>query len=275
MRAIVDINGVEGIFPGGICTANIPTAQRLHVAKIWASARSAANEPDPDLFADDVVEWVKWVVDGVVVRDVTAEFLLQLARLNGQQTSGEIPVYFSEPWRASVTGEEATAWDLATVRRCVLEMKLKSGIFTPSVKVKVARDFGRNITADGKPFLSIVKQQRQTYNTPAGVYDITGLSTLFPIQRIHFLPANGAQVQAVEIVRDGEKVFEASLAENQAFLRDYKFSPQSGPQYSVVFDHEQQVSSALIVNNNLQLKATLDAATQLTVFAETRAPGYI
>jgi hypothetical protein len=267
-RSILDINGIEGVVTGGIAVGNIPTGQRLHVLKIFTSSTGKPT-------AVENVDWVRISVDGVVMRDLTATEIINIAKLNGiTPASDELPIYFSEPWRASVTGEEATSWDLAGVRKVTLEAKLKTGLTGLSFKAKVSRDFGRNITDKGVPYLSIVKQLSQAYNAPSGQYDVTGISTLAPIQRIHFTPSAG-DVTALEVTRDGEKVFEATDAENAAFLRDYKLTPPDANAFNLVFDHEQQVSSALVVNRLLHVKVTSSAANVLRVLVESRVPGYV
>jgi len=266
MRINNYINGVEGVVSGGTATVNIPINRRYHALKIFVGATALTA-------ATDILEYVRILVNGVVMRDLSPADIINIAKLNGiTPAAGEVPVYFSEPWRASVIGEEATSWDLFGQSKCTLEIRFKTGLTAPTAAVSATFDYARNVS-DGKVFLSIVKQTKQTYNAPAGVYDITTLPTAFPIQRVLLNTSTGT-ISFVEVTRDNEKVLEATSAQNTAFLLDYKLAAANFS-FPVVFDFEQQISSALIVNKELNVRVTSSAANALSVIVEQRVPNYV
>lgn len=268
MRIQNYINGIEGVTAGGTSTVNVPINRRYHWLKAFVAGNNGAATTNPV----DLLDYVRLIVNGVVMRDLSPAHIIGIAKLNGiTPAAGELPLYFSEPWRASVVGEEATSWDLFGQSKCTLEMKWKAGLTALTCAVLASFDYGRN-AADGKPFHAIVKQLAFTYNAPAGNYDVNTLPKSFPIQRVLF-SASAGTISQVEVTRDNEKVVELSSAQNLAVLKDYRLDG-SFFSFPLVFDAEQQISSALIVNKELNIRVTSSAANSLTAIVEHRAPDY-
>ena len=273
MRRISYINGISGVTPGGVATLKMPLARRFHGLKLFTSVtetvagNSTASE-DPE----DVIDYVKLIVNGVVIRDLTPAQFIKIAQANfgGAAVSNHIPIFFSDPTRATVIGEEATSWDMFGQNMFVIEIKLKAGTTAPRVEVLASYDFGRNL-ADGKPFLNIVKQHAITVNAPQGEYDIVNLPTQLPIQRIHIEPSTG-NVTLVEVKADAEDVFEATKAQNDAIHVDYGIDSPFG--FSVIFDYEQQITSPLKVTRELNVRPTFSAANNATLLLERISRGY-
>jgi hypothetical protein len=269
MRLQTLINGVEGVTAGGVASVNIPIGRRYHGLKIFATGTDGT---DPYTDPADIVARCRLIVNGVVMRDLTPAQIRAIATLNGQTVgNNEIPIFFSEPWRASITGEEATSWDMTGQTKFTLEIEIKSGVTTPACKVLAAYDFGRNVS-DGKPFLSIVKQLSYNYNAPSGEFEIVSLPTRYPISRV-LLTASTGTISKVEVYRDSQKVLEATAAENTRILADYGLDASKWT-YPVVFDPEQQVSSALLIAREMNLRVTSSAANTLTAVLEHRANGF-
>jgi hypothetical protein len=88
------------------------------------------------------------------------------------------------------------------------------------------------------------------------------------------LSASAGTLDAIEVTRDNEKVLEATNAENSAFLKDYEMTASFWG-FPVVFDTDQQVSSALIVNKELNVRVLSSAPNALTALVEHRVPGYV
>lgn len=285
MRLINYLNGIEGVVAGGIAVCNVPTGRRYHALKPFVSATVGGN-PSTDPTA--ILDYSRLLVNGVLMRDLTPTQTIAIANFNDiTPAASELPIYFSEPWRATIIGEEATSWDLTGQAKCTLELKFKAAAVAPSCTVMASYDFGRNVTVDaaGKAttFLAIIKQIVRTYNA-SSVYDINNLPVEFPIQRVHLANSGGATTTSVEVVRDGEKVFEGTTAQNSAFLKDYGIDASQFA-FSYTPDFTQQATDALTgVNFNanpasgikdLNLKVTSSAATVITALVEQRANGYV
>lgn len=273
MRRVNYINGISGVAPGGVATLNIPTNRRYHGLKLFASVtETVAGNATASTAPADVIEYVKLIVNGVVIRDLTPAQIIKLVQANfgGTAVTDHIPLHFSDPTRATIIGEEATSWDMFGQNTFILEIKFKAGTTNPQVDVQATFDFARNI-ADGKPFLNIVKQHAITVNAPAGEYDIVNLPLTLPIQRLHIEPSTGT-VSVVEVNADGENVFEATKAENDALHIDYGIDSPFG--FSVIFDYEQQLTSPLKVPRDLNVKPTFSAANNATIVLERISRGY-
>jgi len=270
MRRETYINGVEGVASGATANIFVPLERRIHDIRLFVAATG-------ETLASAIVDNVRIFVNSVVMRDAKAEELQNIAKLNGLTVDDlEIPIYFSEPWRVSVTGEEATSWDVFGQKSMTIEVTFKSGLTSPSLQALHSFDFGRNTTSvngNQQSFLSIVKQTPSTFNGASGINDITSLPTTWPITRIYVIPSTGNTTLA-EVFRDDEKVFEATKAQN-AILLEKKDFDASAFEYPIVFDADQQVSNALVVRNNLLVRLTQSASASLRLLVERRANGFV
>lgn len=283
MRNLNYINGVEGVTAGGTAVANIITGKRYHDLKTFVTATVGGN---PSTSPVAILDWTRLLVNGVLIRDLTPTQSLAIQALNGiTAAASELAHYFTEPWRASVDGQEATSWDLSDQKKCTLEIKFAAGAVAPAAQVLASFDYANNVVVtNGKPakFLAIVKQLALTYGVGAGANDLTTLPVKFPIQRVHLNVAAGT-ITAIQVKRDGEIVQESTTAQNSAFLKDYGIDA-SQFSFPVCFDFTQQLTDALTGQNfdanpsgikDLNVKATCSNNTVLTALIESRANGFV
>lgn len=275
MRNVNYINGVSGVGTGNTATADIPVGVRYHALKLFLAATiSAAPSTDPTAILA-TGNSVQLICDGVTIRSLSPTQIIKIAALNGiTAAAGELPMYFSEPWRASVIGEESTSWPMYYNRKLTLQFTFASGASAISAAVMASYDYARNVS-DGKEFMAIVKQLNVQDSVASGQSDFLLVPKVFPIQRVHFQASTG-NVTSVEVYRNSDKLREGTSAQNSAFLKDYKLDA-SQFSYPVVFDFEQQISSPLIVNvlDQLNFRLTCSAANTMTATVESRAPGFI
>jgi hypothetical protein len=283
MRVINYISGIQGVGPGNVATLNLTPGRRYHALKCFVSGTfNSATSFDPA----ELIASVRLIANGVVIRDLLPADVINIAKLNNitpSTANGELPFFFSEPWRATIQGEEATSWDLigGGVQTLTLEVTFNSVSVTGSFAitnlacaVEAAFDYGRNFGTDGKPLLNIIKQLRTTRAVPSGQSDIIDLPAQLPIQRIHLRTSTGA-ISAIEVYNNSVKVLEGLLAQINTFYKDYKIT---GTFFglSTVFDYSQQLTDALFVaNNNLDVRITCASANTLTAIVEQRAPGFV
>lgn len=274
MRRISYINGISGVAPGGVATLEMPLNRRYHALKLFPSVtETVAGNATPSTAPADVIDSIKLIVNGVAVRDLKPTQIIQLVQANfgGVAVTDHVPVFFSDPTRATITGEEATAWDMFGQSSFILEVKFKAGTTNPRLVTQASYDFNRN-QMGGKLFLNIVKQHAQTFNVPSGEHDIVNLMRDLPIQRLHIAPSAGT-VTAAEVIADGESVFEATKAQNDALHLDYGIDSPFG--FSVIFDYEQQFTSPLVAKRSLNLRPVFSDANNVTIIQERVAPGYV
>ena len=275
MRNINYINGVSGVGAGNVALADIPVGVRYHALKMFLAATVGGNPSTDPTAILATGQSVQLICDGITVRSLSPEQIIKIAALNGiTAAAGELPMYFSEPWRASVTGEESTSWPMYYNRKLTLQVTFAAGAVNPSMAVMASYDYAKNI-ADGKEFMAIVKQLQYQDSIPAGNFDFLLVPKQFPIQRVHFAVSAGTVVN-IEVYRNSEKVREGTTAQNSAFLKDYDIDA-SQFSYPVVFDFEQQISSPLIVapSDTLNFRINSTNANTVTALAEIRAPGFV
>lgn len=278
MRIINLVNGINGAITGSTGQLVIPVGRRYHNLKVFLSATDGVGATTDPL---RIVSAARLTVNGVLMRNLTTAQILKIASLNGfpaTAATGELPFYFSEPWRASVVGEESTSWDMGDgkIRTFLLELDFLAGLVAgPSVVVEASFDYGRNVDQGGKPFLAIIKQLPTVKANAVGVLDLQDLPQQFPIQRIH-LQASAGTISSAEVWNDSTKVMEGLTANLNDFYRDYRFVTAGAFSLSLIFDHTQQISDALsVLNNNLNVRPTFSAGGACTALTEFRANGFV
>ena len=279
MRIINLISGFNGVVAGGVATLDIPVGRRYHALKVFLSA-TVASAPSTDPLL--IITQARLLVNGVELRALTPAQILGIANLNARTpdaTTGELPFYFSEPWRASILGEEITSWDTNRATGAAvftLELTFAAGAVNPSAVAEASFDYGRNVDQAGNPALAIIKQTRLTRSNPAGIVDLIDLPQMRPIQRIH-LQTSAGSISYLEVWNDTVKVMEGATGRINDFQKDYEMTPSaSGFALSAVFDFTQQITDALFVQNkNLDVRPTCSTAGAITAVVEYRENGYV
>jgi hypothetical protein len=280
MRIFEPIAGIEGIASGATASVKVPVNRRLHSIKLFAQATA----PGPvTVYGADVIDEVLQYVGGRLIRVMTALELLFLRDLNAALVTpavdiSGVPIFYSEPWRASVMDEQVSAWDLFGQSDMTLKVKIKPGLTNPTLNAIMCHDDGFTTNAQGQRVLNIVKHTPFFFNAGSS-YDITGLDIDKPISRIYLFPEALKSIDAVKVViNDTQTVHEMTAKENAAFLADYGLSAVPGPvgdPYPVLFDANQQFFDSLPPVRSLRLTVKSSAAGQIKAILENRATAYI
>jgi Viral coat protein P2 N-terminal domain len=277
MRLVNYLTGIEGVAASQTATINCPINRRYHQINLFYTAAGVAADVTLG------ISRVRISVGGTLMRNLTPAQILAIAALNFNKwvqadfapALGELPIYFSEPWRASVVGEEATSWpiysDLGTPTFTV-QIDF-TAVAAPGLSALAVFDYARNVS-DNQQFLTPIKQLPFAYNVPTGIFDITTLPINFPIQRIHLFGASA--ITNIEVVRDSEKVQESTVAQNARILAAHGLDGAgiTGLQFPIVFDLDQQLSSPLVVSRDLDVRITSAAGQTVTAIVEQRADAY-
>lgn len=276
MRIVNYVNGVEGIATDSIATVRIPVGRRIHKIEVFATAVDGDDAP---LNGASVIGTVDLSVNSVQMRYLTAIECRKIALLNSQAlVDSIIPIYFSEPWRFTTTGEEAFSWDLKRQTECVLKLQILPTALSPVVKVRITYDFDTNTSIDPatgqeSEFLNIMKILPVNYNAAAGQFDINTLPTNNLIHRVHMQTSTGA-ITSCEVYNGNVKIFEGTKVQNDASLLDYKIDG-SQFSFSVIFDFDQQASSFLRpLINNFNVRPTFASNNNTKVLVEHAVNGF-
>ena len=121
MRICNRITGISGVTAGGLATVPLEVARRYHTIKFKTFINGVAA------LASNVIDMVRAKVNGGTIWELTAAQILKLnAAANLADADGEVTLHFSDPSRADIIDEEATAWDLFDERTFKIELVLKT-----------------------------------------------------------------------------------------------------------------------------------------------------
>lgn len=273
MRIYEPVAGIEGVAASASATVKIPTNRRLHMLRLFAAAAGP-------VYGAAVIDTVYVYVGGKLIRTLTGQELVDIATLSGftvtQATDG-LPMFFSEPKRASVMDEQVSAWDLWGVSDMTLKILLKSPA-TPTLSVVMVHDDGFTTNPQNQRVLNIVKHTPFFFNAGTA-YDITALDLSYPIHRVYLYPAAGTTITKVKaILNNVTTIHELTPAQNLAFLKDYGLvapAPGAGAMYPLIFDVEEQFFTALNPPQALRVNVASDNGGQIKAVLESHAPAYI
>jgi len=270
------ISGIIGVVSPGVATLNLDVNKRYHRMSFYTMAGSTPALVNPTT----VITSIQFSVGGVVVRDITPAQILAIAAANGYTPStGELPIFFSEPWRRFTQHETVTSWDMFGQSTFQIRMIIASGLTNPSVTGNYEFDYFRNATPSttagqpDTPFLSPIKQHSLSFPVPSGVYDITNIPTDYPIHRIWLNGGGAGTISYVQVIADGNTVHEGSNVSNNRFLQQYGFDSTQFD-YGLVFDPTNHLREALAVANTLIVRVTSTGAQTVTAVVENRPGRY-
>lgn len=259
------------------------------VAVTVAGTASPANPAN-------VIDQVKILVNGVNMRDISPDQILRIACASRYiPRRGELPIFFTPPWRNVNPQNEVTSWDLFGQSTFQIVLAIKSTASLPSVVGVQEFDYIRNVRPDGKggftPFLQPTAQHAFTWPIVAGRNDINTLPFGYPISRMWLLGSTPGQISQVEVLQDNNKILEATTEQAAQAYGEYGFT-FGAPDYvnqnigtdaalkaayltpvyfdaAFVADPDQRWWKALKVANSMVLRVYSDVAQSLTIVQET------
>lgn len=269
MRIQNRITGISGVTAGGLATVPMEVNRRYHTIKFKTFINGAAA------LASNVIDMVRAKVNGNTIWELTAAQILKLnASAQLADADGEVTLHFSDPSRADIIDEEATAWDLFDERTFKIELVLKTpgGGGVPLVEGAMWFDFGRNYRRDAAGNLTreavkmIVRRSYITQAVPAGKYDLTTLSIKDPILRLWL---DGAEViSEVEVKADSLSIVESKVFENVRMLANYKIDATQF-KFPIIFDFTNRVVDFLQVSRSLLVTFWNANSQTVTIISET------
>lgn len=271
---------VTGGPPGALATATV-------------SSGGTASPVNPAT----LITSLKLLVNGVNMRDINVVDILKIATANGLQLRlGELPIFFTPPWRNVNQQNELQSWDLYGQSTFQLQIGISSTVSLPSLIGVAEFDYMRNVRPGPKgeavPFLQPTAQHSFTWPIVAGRNDINTLPFSYPISRMWFQGSTAGQISQVEIYQDGNKVMEATLAQLQQAYEEYGFwfgkhnyvfdglaagtsaivgqyNPEIAYDAAFISDPDQRPWKALNCANSMVVRIYSAIAQNLTIVQET------
>jgi hypothetical protein len=288
--SVADATGTGAVFTVSTVSSGAITAATVTVSGT-ASAISAAS------FFTQLVQ----SVGGVNVRDLTPAQEIQRAQINpGFGTSlpnlGEIPIFYTEPWRNFIKWPAITSWDMAGQSSFQLKLTLNTNLLLPNLVGIMEFDFMRNTTqgeipqpvfnaapANQRPglLLAPITAHAFTQQVGIGLNLINILPSNFPVTRLLLSGSSANNLTQIEIDQDGNKVFEcyANVGPNAQLnesLQEYGFTTTV---FDAMFiaDINQRPNQALKFQQpqgGLILRVWSNAVQLLTIIQEKLPGGY-
>lgn len=238
----------------------------------------------------NVVSSLRLSVNGINMRDILPADVLRIAQMNGYlPILGELPIFFTQPWRKNVRESEANSWDLFGQSTFDIQFGISSNWTSPNISGVMEFDFNRNARPKDSgsremiPFLQPTAQHAFSMPIPAGRFDVTTLPFSYPISRIWLRGSTANQLTQLEVYQDGNKILEVTLAQLRQVYGEYGFSfnpvanvtiPNGnivGTPYDMAYvaDIDQRFFKALKVENDFTVRVYSAIAQTLTLVMET------
>lgn len=303
--AVTAVSGGTGWVTGDIATLidatgtgaqfTVTASGGALTALVYIANTATASPIDPGL----LLPQEQLLVNGINIRDITPRFEMMIAQANGHNSRlGELPLFFTEPWRDIVGASEANSWDMAGQSTFQHKFQIAPGYQLATVVGTQEFDFGRNARPDGKGgqqyFLDPISHHTFTQPIVAGVTSINTLPFDFPILRIWFLGSTPGNITQIEIYQDQNKIAEMTLEQMKEAYQDYGFqfgqatfavntqtaqkplalNPLNYFDAAYISDPDQRYWKALKCQNSLVVRVYSAVAQQLSMVMETLPGAY-
>lgn len=238
------------------------------------------------------------MVGGVNMRDILPLYMNMIAKTNGYTPrGGELPFFFTEPWRNYVDPHAVNSWDLFGQSSWQIFWGVTTQITNPQLTGWIEFDEKRNqrpalpqdvqagalnimTAAPAKvgemiPFLNPISQHSITQQVPAGRYDVPFgmLPISYPILRYFMLQGGAGNVYQSEVYQDGNKILEATNEQMLEAYAQYGFNVLVWDSM-YLSDPDQRIWKALKVLKQLILRIYSTNAGNLTVVQECLPGAY-
>jgi len=232
-------------------------------------------------------------VNGSPIVDTTAQYELNRALFNFEPIAlGQLPIFFTEPWRNINRWPEITSWDMAGQKTFSMKVTINPGFTSPNVTGVYEYDYIRNTVA-GEIDAPTYQQAIAAGNAPAPMLHIiarhlftpqlNGGQTIlpggtppidWPILRLHFVAGTpGTLTQA--IIKADNQIYEqgyigqvgTQMDQLREMLSEYGFNTGIFD-YSYVADKTQRIQSALKIGAELKIQLTSTIQEVCTILQE-------
>jgi len=281
-RLINTLAGINGVVAGGVASIKLDCNRRYHRILLQCGASDAAVSPAT------LLPTLQLLVNGVKLWDISPQEILNInAAIGLTQQTGELTLAFTDPTRKFIRRDTLNSWDLVGQSTFEIDAGIEAGATTPTLTGTFEFDYVRNMkvpygAAAGtaqSPFVQPVARHTYTFNLPGGISLLNTLPISSPIARMWLRGSPVAQISALEILQDNNKVLDATVSQiNQAY-GDYGFvlgnaAGAAGYDTAFISDPNGRPWLALKCAAELVLKVTTLEPIVLTVVIETLPGAY-
>lgn len=266
-RRIVKLPSFSNVGAGNTATLNFPVGPRKYFT---VQIKYKDGTPNKATVEADLTKF-RLIVNGKTQREFTAAELNTINALNNRSfQTGRVQIFFGEPWRRTIAGEEIPGWGTFGLSTLQLEIDIAGGAVAPALEARA------EIEDSTEALGAIVKWKRYNYGAAgAGDFEITNLPKSDAWSRFHVFTS---QASAAKLQADNVDIFDMSLTDATAFYATKKDLAMQANVFSVVLDASQQFDAFLpmvrkiagkdVPVQDLKLTVTLGAAANFVVIGE-------
>lgn len=280
-RKTTQVNGIQGVASGSAASVNMPLV-RYHQIDGFVTSNGVPVD------IETAIVLVTLKVNGTIIKQLTPKFIKQRALFFGYPAAvGQFTLFFTEPRRRGLLGDELTSWDLFDEKSFSIEIRLASGLVAPTLAMQATWDAKRNGEIKNGVFVkypaAILREIIFSQNISTN-YTITNLLPVgVPVHNIFIIPATAGSIQRLELDVDNDRKFEGDTLDTYgpndpyASYDDYGLTvgrTNAQIYYPISFDMDNKLESAQIVNSNHNLRIFSTVAQTVDILVESRTDSF-
>jgi hypothetical protein len=271
---LTDVTGVPAAEASSTARLNIPLYPRLHQLKCTVVQDGA---PAPVAVMMKAIDTLSFILNTDAVRDLRLSEYLAILQANGvEPRPGVIPLYFSEPWRATVTEEEALA--VALLNRyatCALELDITQPEDPLSFDFNAKADGFVKNGADGKPMYDLIGHRALVWEAGAGQPEFFFRDLRGPVQRLFLFLPSGMGMTRVRLKQLGNAFYDRhNTAEKPEIANDLADMGMRIPS-PITNKHGTYTVIPVIPDNNQRLRDNIANTVNLAIDGDVTGSGQI
>ncbi len=238
MRRTELMNPFHNVVPGEKATVTLPFDRRYH--KITIEVKSGTVSASRATM-ERAVKNIRVMLNGVPQWELSAKQLFAVLEIHGVTISnGIIPLNFSEPWRRSPQGEDATSWALqGRVSSFQIEMELDAAESNIGLKCFAEYD---NFADQPLIIKKFTRSQVQVSTT--GILTLDSIPNLGDLHALYAFETEHHDIRSVKIERNGYVAYDLPRAIANEGLRTHGGGDVNNV-FAVRFDRTDRIGHTL------------------------------
>ena len=225
----------NAVAAGQTATIDLPTTRIYRGLRLLYGTGTAGGPTRANMEAE--VTEIRIKVNGKVQRRFSAAQLFAINAYHGKAVEdGILPIFFAEPWRRTVQGEDGLAWGMADVDTFQVEVDIAAGATNPTLDADA-------ITLEGNLAMGPITKWRQ-FVVPVSAVGIVNVSTLPKTDAYFTIHCVSANITSVKVLVDRKEIVNAGAAVLQSLADDQGFAWQTG-YFHLDFSNSRRVTNVL------------------------------
>lgn len=265
-RIIESTRNFNAVAAGQTATLDLPTTRIYHGIRLVYTTTTGGGANQTNMEAH--ITEVRIKVNGKVQRRFSAAHAFAMNAYRGKAfETGILPIFFSEPHRRTVQGEDALAWGMADVDTFQVEVDIDAAALTPTIEAVA-------ITAEGRANMGPIVKLRQ-FVIPVAAIGIVNVPTLPKNDAYYALHCLSAVINSARVLIDQKEIINATAALLTSLADDQSLTWQTG-YFHLDFAATRRVADSLAMTvgnpaervSDFQIDFDMSAATSFTMIAE-------